>query len=197
MVLVAGPVTAEPETITLDILLDHMANTRGVVAHFSEAKTLSLLAEPIESRGTLYFQPPDRFVRITREPAATRLALVGDRMRFEDATGTTQLDLADDPVARQFADNLMALWRGDRKRLEALYRLGFDAEGSDWTLTLTPRRPPLDRFIERIRLSGDGRAMREMELLEVDGDRTLTVFEKSDVDHAFGPEEAQRVFGVP
>jgi hypothetical protein len=36
-----------------------------------------------------------------------------------------------------------------------------------------------------------------MELLEVDGDRTLTLFEKSDVDHVFGPEEAQRVFGVP
>jgi hypothetical protein len=195
--LVAPAASAEPETLTLEVLLHHMASTRGVVAEFREEKTLALLAEPLASRGTLYFQPPDRFVRTTREPATTRLSLVGSRMRFEDATGTTQLDLADDPVARQFADNLMALWQGDRARLEKLYRLDFHAEGARWELVLAPRNAPLDRFIERIRLSGDGRTMREMELLEVDGDRTLTLFEKSDVDHVFGPEEAQRVFGVP
>jgi hypothetical protein len=195
--LLAGPAFAEPEALTLEVLLGHMASTRGVIAEFREEKTLALLSEPLESHGTLYFQPPDRFVRITREPSATRLALVGDRMRFEDATGMTQLDLADDPVARQFADNLMALWRGDRERLDALYRLGFEAEGGDWTLLLTPRQAPLDRFIRSIRLAGDGATMREMELLEVDGDRTLTRFEKSDVDHAFGPEEARRVFGMP
>ncbi len=187
---------AAEEGLTLDVLLDHMAKTHGVVAEFREEKTLALLAEPLESRGTLYFQPPDRFVRVTREPAPTRLALVGARMRFEDATGIRQLDLADDPVARQFADNLMALWRGDRARLDALYRLEFHAEETGWTLVLVPRRPPLDRFIARIRLSGDGATMREMELVEVDGDRTLTHFENIDVDHAFAPDEAARVFGV-
>jgi outer membrane lipoprotein-sorting protein len=197
LALVVPAVSAEPETLTLEALLHHMASTRGVVAEFHEVKTLALLAEPIESRGTLYFQPPDRFVRTTREPAATRLTLVGSRMRFEDATGATQLDLADDPVARQFADNLMALWQGDQARLERLYRLDFRADEARWELGLTPQGAPLDRFIQRIRLSGDGRTMREMELLEVDGDRTLTHFEKSEVDHAFGPEEAQRVFGVP
>jgi outer membrane lipoprotein-sorting protein len=197
LTLVAPAASAEPETLTLEVLLEHMAKTRGVVAEFREEKTLALLAEPIESRGTLYFQPPDRFVRITHDPSATRLALVGSQMRFEDATGATQLDLADDPVARQFADNLMALWQGDRARLAKLYRLDFSAEGARWKLVLSPRNAPLDRFIQRIRLSGDGPAMREMELLEVDGDRTLTVFEKSDVDHAFGPEEGQRIFGLP
>ncbi|MEN8162049.1 MAG: outer membrane lipoprotein carrier protein LolA [Myxococcota bacterium] len=196
LAIVVSAASAEPDTLTLEVLLHHMASTRGVVAEFREVKTLALLAEPLESRGTLYFQPPDRFVRTTREPAATRLALVGARMQFEDATGTSQLDLADDPVARQFATNLMALWRGDRAQLEALYRLEFAATEARWTLGLVPRKPPLDRFITRIRLAGDGATMREMELFEVDGDRTLTSFEKSDVDHAFGPEEAQRVFGV-
>jgi hypothetical protein len=69
--------------------------------------------------------------------------------------------------------------------------------GARWELVLAPRKAPRDRFIERIRLSGDGRTIRERELLVVDGDRTITLFVKSDVDHVFGPEEAQRVFGVP
>jgi len=194
---VAPAAAAEPQSLTLDVLLRHMSTTPGVVAEFREVKTLALLAEPLEARGTLYFQPPDRFVRVTDAPAATRLAVVGDRLSFEDATGSTQLELADDPVARQFADNLMALWGGDRARLESLYRLGFEAEGAHWTLALTPRRPPLDRFIETIRLRGEGATMRTMELREVDGDHTVTHFERSEVEHVFAPEEAQRIFGAP
>lgn len=195
--LLAAGAHAEPDTLELDELLHHMASTRGVVAEFREVKTLALLAEPLEARGTLYFQPPDRFVRVTREPAATRLVLVGSRMRFEDATGANDVDLAENPVARQFADNLVALWRGDRARLEKLYRLDFLAEGRRWQLGLAPRGAPLDRFIASIRLAGDGATMRSMELLEADGDRTLTHFEKSDVDHAFGADEARAVFGTP
>jgi len=195
--MLAVSARAEPGTIELDELLRRMATTRGVVAEFREVKTLALLEEPLEARGTLYFQPPDRFVRVTHEPAATRLVLVGSRMRFEDATGVNDVDLAENPVARQFADNLMALWRGDRARLEKLYRLDFRADGSRWELGLAPRGAPLDRFIERIRLAGDGAAMREMELVESDGDRTHTHFERSDVDHAFGAEEARTLFGTP
>lgn len=195
LALLAAGARAEPDTLELDELLHRMATTRGVVAEFREVKTLALLGEPLEARGTLYFQPPDRFVRVTHEPAATRLVLVGSRMRFEDATGGSDVDLAENPVARQFADNLVALWRGDRARLEQLYRLDFRAEGARWELALTPRGAPLDRFIASIRLAGDGASMRTMELLESDGDRTLTHFEKSDVDHAFSADEARAVFG--
>jgi hypothetical protein len=100
-------------------------------------------------------------------------------------------------VARHFADNLMAVWRGDRALLEKLYRLDFHADAARWELTLSPRGAPLDRFIASIRLRGDGAEMREMDLLETDGDRTRTHFEHSDVAHAFGPEEQRAVFGAP
>lgn len=196
LLLVAAPGATTP-AITLDELLRQMATTPGVVAEFRELKELALLESPLETRGTLYFMPPNRLARVTHAPAATRLLLDGARMRFEDATGVNDVDLADAPVARQFADNLMAMWRGDRALLERLYALDFRAEGSRWELTLSPRGAPLDRFIASIRLSGDGAEMREMDLVEKDGDRTRTHFERSDVAHAFSPEEQRAVFGAP
>ncbi len=183
--------------LTLDELLHQMATTRGVVAEFREVKELALLELPLETRGTLYFLPPDRLARVTRAPAATRLVLDGSRMRFEDATGASDVDLVDNPVARHFAENLMALWRGDRALLERLYKLDFHAEAARWELTLAPRSAPLDHFIASIRLRGDAAEMREMDLLEKDGDRTLTVFERSDVMHVFGEEEQRAIFGAP
>jgi hypothetical protein len=121
--------------------------------------------------------------------------LDGSRMRFEDETGVKDVDLAENPVARQFAENLIVLWRGDRVALEAIYKLDFHAEGPRWTLALQPKGAPLDRFITSLRLSGDGRTMREMELVETDGDRTQTVFEKTEVDRVFGAEEERAIFG--
>ena len=191
---VAGS-AAEP-SLTLDELLARMARTRGVVAEFHERKEIALLDAPLEAAGMLYFAPPDRFSRVTRSPAATRLVLGGSRMHFEDATGANAVDLAANPVARQFAENLVALWSGDRARLEKLYTLGFSADGARWQLTLVPRDAALRRFIERLALRGDGGEMRELELLEADGDRTLTTFTRSEVDHPFSADEARRIFGA-
>ena len=183
------------ETLTLDELLGHMATTQGVVAEFREVKLLALLDAPLETRGTLYFVPPDKLARVTTSPAATRLLLTGDHMRFEDEAGTSDIDLSANPVARQFANNLIVLWRGDRAALEAIYRLEFSADGASWKLALAPKSAPLDRFITSIRIAGEGPEIRDMDLLESDGDRTHTVFEKTEVDHAFGPEEERTIFG--
>lgn len=182
-------------TITLDDLLSHMATTSGVVAEFREIKTLKLLDAPLETRGTVYFAPPDKLARVTREPAETRLVLDGNRLRFQDAAGARDIDLAENPVARAFSDNLIVLWRGDKAALERIYALDFHADGARWQLELTPRNAPLDRFVRAIDMKGDGAVMKEMEVVEVDGDRTQTLFEKTDVAHVFGEEEARAIFG--
>jgi hypothetical protein len=166
-----------------------------VVAEFREIKTLKLLDAPLETRGTLYFAPPDRLARVTRQPAETRLVLDGGRMHFQDAAGGSDVDLSTNPVARSFAENLIVLWRGDRAALEAIYSLDFHASGARWQLALAPRHSPLDRFLRSITLRGDGAVMHEMEVVETDGDRTQTLFEKTDVEHDFGDEESRAIFG--
>ena len=180
--------------MTLDDLLSHMATTHGVVAEFREIKTLKLLDTPLETRGTVYFEPPDRFARVTRQPAETRLVVDGGHMHFQDATGAGDVDLTENPVARSFADNLIVLWKGDKAALEKIYTLDFHADGSRWKLVLTPKHSPLDQFLRNITLSGEGPAMHEMLVLESDGDRTQTLFDKSDVAHDFSDAETRAIF---
>ena len=180
--------------MTLDDLLSHMATTHGVVAEFREIKTLKLLDTPLETRGTVYFEPPDRFARVTRQPAETRLVVDGGHMHFQDASGAGDVDLTENPVARSFADNLIVLWKGDKAALEKIYTLDFHADGSRWKLVLTPKHSPLDQFLRNITLSGEGPAMHEMLVLESDGDRTQTLFDKSDVAHDFSDAETRAIF---
>ncbi len=179
---------------SLEDLMRGMATTSGVVAHFTEIKTVSLLAAPLESSGILYFIPPDRLLRRTSSPGRTSVMIDHGRFRFEDETGGESADLSANPIAREFVDNFIVLFNGDLEALRARYAVTFRIDSSGWELELTPRHAPLDKFVARVVLRGSDLALHEMELTETDGDRTTTRFSDVEVDHHFSDEELAQLF---
>jgi outer membrane lipoprotein-sorting protein len=188
---------AEPRTPSLEALMAGMAETSGVWARFVERKEVALLSEPIETRGTLVFVPPDRLRRSTAEPSRSELVIAGERFAFRDAAGADAVDLSASPLARQFVENFIVLFNGDLAKLRERYEPEFAATGAQWSLTLRPRRRPLSDLIERITLVGAGPLLRSMEMLEQDGDRTTTRFSDVEVDRHFTPAELEQLFALP
>lgn len=193
----AAAAVAEPGTppATLEALMAGMARARGVLAEFREVKEVALLSAPIESRGVLHFVPPDRMVRRTLEPVAATLVVDGRRVVFRDASGAAPVDLSSEPSAREFVDNFTTIFRGDLEALRKKYEVRFEAEPPRWRLVLEPRDALLQRFVASLTLEGEGDAMRRMQLLERDGDRTTTQFERVETDHAYTPAELEALFG--
>jgi outer membrane lipoprotein-sorting protein len=194
--LLLGHAAAAEPAPTLEALMAGMAETPGVEARFLETKEIALLSEPLETRGTLAFLPPDRLVRTTTAPSRSRLVIAGDRFSFTDAAGGDAVDLSANPLAREFVDNFIVLFNGDLDALRRRYEPELSADESGWQLALRPRHRPLSDLIERITLTGRGRALLRMEMLERDGDRTTTRFEEVKVDRRFTPEEIERLFAV-
>jgi outer membrane lipoprotein-sorting protein len=184
----------EHEDPGLQALMRGMAETAGVSADFREVKELALLAEPLVSRGTLYFIPPDRLARHTRSPSPSSLIVDGDRLTVADPAGGDRVELSQNPVARLFVDNLIVLFSGDLAALRRRYVPHFESGEDHWSLALEPRRSPVKDLIARITLRGDGTSLREMEVLETDGDRTRTFLSAVQVDRHFSPEEIRRFF---
>jgi len=194
LLLVCAPAGAEPDETGLDALLARMAATRGVAAEFRESREVALLVEPLESRGLLYFVPPDRMARFTTEPAFSALVADGGALRFRDAPDAQEMDLSASPMASAFVENFIAVFSGDRGRLERLYEARLATRGEDWELVLAPRGLPLSRFIEAVTLRGDAGGMRELEVRETDGDRTVTRFVSVEIDRSFAPAELETLF---
>jgi len=188
-----GAATPDPQA-SLEDLMRGMATTSGVVAHFTETKSVSLLAAPLESSGILYFIPPDRLLRRTTSPGRTSVMIDRGRFRFDDETGGESADLSANPIAREFVDNFIVLFNGNLEALRARYEVAFRTDDSGWELELTPRHAPLDKFVARIVLRGSERVLREMEMTEIDGDRTATRFQDVEVDHHFSDEELAELF---
>ena len=184
---------ASPE---LAEILARMASTPGVEAVFEERKEVALLAAPLESRGVIYFVPPDRFARFTSSPGRSALIVTGDAVRLREGPDGEAIDLSGNRVARVFVENFVALWSGDRERLERLYTPELSGTREAWELRLVPRRAPLADAIAALTLKGDRDAMRELLVEERDGDRTTTRFGATRSDRAFTPAEIERIFGA-
>jgi hypothetical protein len=185
---------ASREPLTLELLMQHFASTRGVRAEFEEVKEIALLDAPLISHGVLYFVPPRRFARFVTRPAESSFVIDGARLQFHDETGGESVDLSGDRTARAIVDNMIGLWSGDLPALKQQYAVEFHAEGERWTILLTPLHAPTNQVIERIELEGDASRLSRMELLEKGGDRTLTRFRASEVDRAFSAEDLARIF---
>jgi hypothetical protein len=200
--LTLGVASAQPdpgEAFTLAELMKRLAASRGVAARFRESKEIGILAEPLTSRGLLYFVPPDRMARFTTHPGFSALVIDGASVRFRDAAEGEELDLSRSPVARVFVDHFIVLFNGDLERLQRLYETSLAWAGPRWTLMLTPRDAPLDQFLEGVTLRGDGGGLREIQVRDRDGDRTTTVFDEVVPDQAFSAAELEMLFtaGVP
>lgn len=192
-----GTVRAEPAApppLTLELLMQRFASTRGVRAEFQEQKQIALLDVPLASSGVLYFVPPRRFARFVTQPAASCFVIDGDRLEFHDETGAESVDLSGNRVARAIVDHMIGLWSGDLPALREHYAVGFRAEGARWTIELRPLRAPIDQVIERIELEGDGPRLLQMQLVERGGDRTQTTFSKTEVDRELSTAELERIF---
>jgi hypothetical protein len=193
----AGRARRLAEELTLEELMAAFARVRGIWAEFRETKELALLMEPLVSTGEIFIVPPDRLLRRTTSTAPATLVIDGDSLRFEDELGREEIDLAAQPQARQFVDQMLAVLSGDLAALRARYEVDYEASADHWQLTLVPSGFPMRHLVERIELRGDGPELREMVLIEKDGDRTTSVFEKSQIDRVFSEAELAQLFGSP
>jgi len=182
-------------------LMALFAESGGVRAKFSESRYLSILTEPIETRGVLYFSPPDHLARYTSQPDASSIVTDGKQVTLSDRTGTKTIDLESSELARELVSGFAVLLRGDLAALNAEYEVELYSRksqgpllASPWILDLKPRSSEIRIFIERTRVEGLKNKLTSMETLEKNGDRTLMVFSAVETGLEFDDEQLEHLF---
>lgn len=192
-----GSSTASAQAPTLDQLLARFRDVQGMECRFREEKRIALLTTPILSEGTVHYARPGRLARRITRPAPQIVLIDGGRLQMSEGGRVETIDLAAQPVVRSFVDTFSLLFGGDRAALERLYRVEYsNGAGTSWTILLTPRAAPLDRFLREIRFEGDGTSLRSMVMTEVSGDVTTTTFSDVNTARRYSADESARIFSL-
>lgn len=142
-------------------------------ARFREEKHLAMLTEPLQLSGTLRYVRPDRIEKTITQPYAESLRIDRDRLEWESRGRTRTLSLRSQPQIQALAESLRATLAGDLTALQKHYVVRLEGTSTQWSMTLEPRYDSLSQFIERIRMQGRDRQLREVEIIEANGDRSL------------------------
>jgi outer membrane lipoprotein-sorting protein len=182
---IVAPVLAQaPAAVrqwTLPALMDALHRSRESSARFVETKYLHLLNQAQKSSGRLVYAAPDRLWKETIEPKPARLTLIGDRLTIEQQGQKTRtISLADYAGIGALVESVRATLAGDLPSLMRYFALTFDGRADGWLLTLSPKEERLREIVTTIHIRGEGTAIREIETIEPDGDRTdMAIFPDS------------------
>jgi len=161
---------ANPE---LDQLMGLLAQRRHGEADFSDTKYLSLLRQPLKSSGVLIYEAPDHLEQRTEAPKPQSVVLDHGMLTLQIGKRQRVLRLADYPQLAPLIDSIRATLAGDRAALERVFALNFDGTLEHWQLRLEPRDPALAATLKRIDMRGERDAIREVQVLQGDGDRSV------------------------
>jgi len=157
----------------LDSLLTLMAQRRHGEADFSETKYLSMLKQPLESSGLLIYDTPDHLEQRTSTPRPQSVVLDHGIVTLQIGQRRRVLRLADYPQLAPLIDSIRAILAGDRAALERAFELDFSGTLAHWQLRLQPRDAQLAATLKRIDMQGEGDAVREVQVQQSDGDRSV------------------------
>jgi outer membrane lipoprotein-sorting protein len=165
---------------------------------FSEQKHIALLARPLRSTGTIYFERDRGIARATITPKPQQIVLTRTALHIRKDGRTEDIPLDKSKDLRAFALIFPTLLRGERAELErsfdiALYR----GERDWWALAFAPKTESLRGLVRRVVVFGRKSEIASLQVAEASGDTTDTrlieIKRNGDVPDA----EIAAAFGAP
>jgi hypothetical protein len=164
---------AEADGAELDRLMTLLSQRQHGEADFTEKKYLSLLKQPLESSGVLIYDAPDHLEQRTTLPRPQAVVLDHGVVTMQIGKRQRVLRLADYPQLAPLIDSIRATLAGDRAALERVFELGFSGTLDHWQLRLQPRNARLAANLKLIDMRGERDAVREVQVQQSDGDRSI------------------------
>jgi len=163
----------EASELTIDQLMQMLAQTKMAQATFVETKTIAMLDAPVESSGELLYKAPDYFEKRTLKPKPESMMLDGNTLTLERSGKKRSLRLQSYPEISAFIDSIRGTLAGDRTALERAYTLSLQGSADDWKLLLTPTDAKMRKMVNEINISGANAELRTIAISQADGDSSL------------------------
>ncbi len=179
LALVLIGIGARGEAGDLDRLMELLAAHKHGRSEFIEQQFMRMLKRPLESRGELIYDAPDRLEKRTVEPRIESLIVDGDRITVQRGRSRHELNLSDFPSIAPFIASIRSTLAGDRAGLEREFRIEFAGSVTRWTMGLVPLDAALAKSISAIQIDGARENLLHIEIRQADGDHSLMTLRRA------------------
>ena len=173
--LVAGLPQYKPQSWDLQALMQSLAQVPSSNARFVETRHIALLTQPLELKGSLSYERPNRLAKHVQSPFDELLSVDGDALTVCNKTKGEQriVSLREQPAAgRAGGERARHARRRSRRSSSAITRSSFRARATRGRLRLVPRDARVSAYVDTITLAGSGARLERIESVEASGDRS-------------------------
>lgn len=174
--LFSSPASQEPVISNFRETILLLGTVAFVEAEFSESKEMSLLSEPLLSKGRFLFSANEGLYRKMEHPFALEILINRNEFIQRDATGeVTRIPIKKIPQAKIFSDLFFSIVGGDERGFEKYFDVFFVGRKDHWQMGFKSKpKSPIARGLQHIVISGEGPRFTLVETVEKNGDRTTT-----------------------
>jgi len=175
-----APATAEKLEKALDGLEERMSGVQTLKAGFVQRKFLAVLEQPLVLEGELYMQKPALFAWHVRKPLRYSMVIRDEVVRQwdEDSRRVETISLSRNPAFKLAIRQLRGWFSGAYSSMLAEYEVTLLSE-APISLRFVPREDGFAKAVVEsvtVVFGNDERYIREMQVTEKGGDRTLLTF---------------------
>ncbi len=171
-VVTPGVVQAQ-SAFGLPQLTELLSQLKSGEATFTETRTVSILAQTLQSSGRLSFAPPDSFTRETLKPRQEKVSVTGNTVTLSAGSRSRTVPLDSVPEAAVIVEAIRGTLTGNRTLLERHFNTTVTGAAQRWSLSLSPIEPRLQELVKTVQLAGEGPYVREVVVAMADGDRSV------------------------
>jgi hypothetical protein len=156
-------------------LMQEMAQVPSSQARFVETRHLAILTRPLELKGSLRYERPNRISKHVQSPFDELLSVEGDALTLVNKAKGEQrfLSLREQPALGALVESVRATLAGDLAQLERHYKVQLSGAREAWSLRLAPRGAQVRAYVETITIAGSASRVGRIEVLETGGDRSV------------------------
>jgi hypothetical protein len=121
----------------------------------------------------LLYDAPDRLEKRTLEPKQESLVLQGDELTVRRGQRTYRVQLSSYPQVAPLVDAMRDTLAGNEPALRKIFKVQFSGSLAGWKLQLIPLDEDVASNVRRVEIAGARDEIRTVEILQVDGDRSV------------------------
>ena len=166
---------SEAESWDLQALMQRMASVPSSSSRFVETRHLALLTRPLQLKGRLTYERPNRLSKHILSPFDELISVEGDALTVLNRSKGEQhlLSLREQPALRALVESVRATLAGDLAQLERHYRVELSGARGSWRMLLAPLDSQVRGYVETIALAGTDARVTRIEIVETGGDRSV------------------------